>query len=227
MRTLVLFDIDGTLVRGGPAKQAFHRAMVDAFGTAGDIHVHDFAGKTDPQIARELLTAAGLEGRQVDEGLPILWRRYLEELEAGLAELPMELLPGVTAVLDALEDAGGAALALLTGNIAEGARLKLGSVGLADRFPVGSFGSDNEARECLPAIAIERATPHWGVAFDPERVVVVGDTPRDVACGLHEGVRTLAVATGRYDVEALLSVGAHAAFPDLSDTEAVLACLLA
>jgi phosphoglycolate phosphatase-like HAD superfamily hydrolase len=226
MRTLVLFDIDGTLVRGGPAKHAFHRAMVDAFGTAGDIHVHDFAGKTDPQIARELLTAAGLEGTQVDEGLPALWRRYLEELEAGLAALPMELLPGVSALLDALESAGDAALALLTGNIAEGARLKLGSVGLATRFPVGSFGSDNEARECLPAIAIERATRHWGVAFDPERVVVVGDTPRDVACGLHEGVRTLAVATGRYDVDTLLSAGAHDAFPDFSDTPNVLACLL-
>lgn len=226
MDTLVLFDIDGTLVRGGPAKQAFHRALIDAFGTAGDIQVHDFAGKTDPQIARELLTGAGLAREVVDRGFPRLWSRYLEELEAMLVELPMQLLPGVTALLDALEREGDVAIGLLTGNIAGGARLKLGSVGIAERFPVGSFGSDHEERDCLPAIAIERATRHYGVSFDRGRIVVVGDTPRDVACGLAEGVRTVAVATGRYDVSSLLRVGAHAAFTDLSGTAEVMACLL-
>jgi phosphoglycolate phosphatase-like HAD superfamily hydrolase len=226
MKTLVLFDIDGTLVRGGPAKQAFHRALVDAFGTAGDIHVHDFAGKTDPQIARELLTAAGLVRAEVERGFPRLWARYLEELEVMLADVPMQLLPGVTALLDALEAEADVAIGLLTGNIAGGARLKLGSVGIAERFPVGSFGSDHEERESLPRVAIERANRHYGVSFDRDRVVVVGDTPRDVACGLHEGVRTVAVATGRYDVGALLGVGAHAAFSDFTETAEVVACLV-
>ena len=226
MRTLVLFDIDGTLVRGGPAKQAFHRALVNAFGTAGDIHVHDFAGKTDPQIARELLTGAGLARDQVERGFPRLWSRYLQELEALLVSVPMQLLPGVTELLDALEGEPGVAVGLLTGNIAGGARLKLRSVGIEERFPVGSFGSDHEERDCLPAIAIERANRHYGVSFDRSRVVVVGDTPRDVACGLAEGVRTVAVATGRYDVDALLRVGAHAAFTDLTGTAQVVACLL-
>jgi phosphoglycolate phosphatase-like HAD superfamily hydrolase len=226
MQTLVLFDIDGTLVRGGPAKEAFRRGLEHAFGTAGRIEVHDFAGKTDPQIARELLTGAGLTDPDVDRGLPSLWDRYLTELEARLPEQPMELLPGVGELLDALRQAPGVALGLVTGNIARGATLKLGSVGLAQTFHVGGFGSDSESRERLPAIAIERAGRHFGVSFERRRVVVVGDTPRDVACGLHEGVRTLGVATGRFDVGSLTGAGAHAVFPDFTATSDVVARLL-
>lgn len=226
MRTLVLFDIDGTLVRGGPAKEAFRTALTGAFGTAGAIEVHDFAGKTDPQIARELLTAAGHSREEVDRGLPVLWDRYLGELERRLPALPMDLLPGVVELLDALEAAGGVALGLVTGNIVGGARLKLGSAGLATRFPVGGYGSDHEHRQNLPAIAIGRATRHFGVAFERTRTFVVGDTPRDVACGLHERVRTVAVATGRFAEEELAQAGAHAVFSDFSRTDEVLASIL-
>jgi phosphoglycolate phosphatase-like HAD superfamily hydrolase len=226
MQTLVLFDIDGTLVRGGPAKEAFRLALEHAFGTAGHIEVHDFAGKTDPQIARELLNAAGLTDPDVDQGLPSLWDRYLAELEARLPGQPMELLPGVSDLLDALGRVPEVALGLVTGNILEGATLKLGSVGLAGRFQVGGFGSDSETRERLPGIAMRRAARHFGVSFDHSRVVIVGDTPRDVACGLHEGVRTLGVGTGRFGVDALMESGAHAAFRDFTATEAVVTCLL-
>jgi phosphoglycolate phosphatase-like HAD superfamily hydrolase len=226
MKTLVLFDIDGTLVRGGPAKEAFRMGLEHAFGTAGHIEVHDFAGKTDPQIARELLTAAGLANPDVDQGLPSLWDRYLAELEARLPAQPMQLLPGVTELLDALQRAPGVGLGLVTGNIARGATLKLGSVGLAGRFHVGGFGSDSETRDHLPAIAMERAARHFGVSFERQQVVVVGDTPRDVACGLHEGVRTLGVATGRFDVGSLSGAGAHVVFPDFTATRDVVARLL-
>ena len=226
MHTLVLFDIDGTLLRGGPAKEAFQLALLEAFGTAGEIHLHDFAGKTDPQIARELLTAAGFTREEVDRGLPVLWRRYVEELEARLPLRPMEVLPGVVALLDALEEAGRVALGLVTGNIADGARLKLGSAGIGQRFAVGGFGSDHELRDRLPAIAIDRAAECFRVSFDPGRVFTVGDTPRDVACGLRQGVRTVAVATGRYDAPDLARAGAHAVFEDFSDTAEVLASLL-
>ncbi|MFP3948847.1 MAG: HAD family hydrolase, partial [Longimicrobiales bacterium] len=194
---LVLFDVDGTLVRGGPAKEAFRVALVETFGTAGAIEGHEFSGKTDPQIARELLTGAGLGDSEVDRGFPALWRRYLSEMARLLPHRPLHLLPGVTELLDALESRGDVALGLLTGNIAPGARLKLGSVGLADRFPVGGFGSDDEVRDRLPPVAVRRAREHWGVSFAPEAVVVIGDTPRDVACGRSGGHRTVAVATGR------------------------------
>jgi phosphoglycolate phosphatase len=222
---LVLFDVDGTLVRGGPAKEAFHSAMVATFGTAGDIEIHSFAGKTDPQIARELLTGAGLDDLEVDRGLPQLWERYLEELEGRLEDRPMEALEGVLELLRALESTG-AALGLVTGNIAGGARLKLASVGLTPHFRVGSYGSDDEVRNHLPGIAMRRAREVFGRPFRRRDVVIVGDTPRDVECGRHEGTRTFGVATGHFDPRALREAGADHVADDFRDTEAILAALL-
>lgn len=223
---LLLFDIDGTLVWGGPAKNAFQDAMVETFGTAGDIEGFSFAGRTDPQIARGLLRGVGMSDAEIDEGMPALWARYLGYLEERLPSHPMEVLPGVHALLDALREEAGAALGLLTGNLADGARLKLGSAGLWDYFRVGSFGSDSEVRDELPAVALARAEDHWGRTFDPAAAVVVGDTPRDVACGRSAGMRTLAVATGHHPAEELRATGADHVVEDLSDTAAAVEWLL-
>ncbi|MGD2071596.1 MAG: HAD family hydrolase [Gemmatimonadota bacterium] len=226
MRRLILFDIDGTLLAGGPAKEAFEVALVDVFGTTGAIDVHEFSGKTDPQIARELLTAAGLSDAEVDTGLPGLWKRYREELEARLPGRPMEVLAGVEELLDALDASGEAALGLVTGNILDGARLKLGSAGLLHRFEVGGYGSDDESRNHLPGIAVERARRRFGRDFPVADVVIVGDTPRDVECGRHEGCVTVAVATGNFDVGALERSGADRVVEDLAGTEALVGFLL-
>jgi phosphoglycolate phosphatase-like HAD superfamily hydrolase len=223
---LVLFDIDGTLLRGGPAKTAFEIALQGVFGTAGPIGGHDFSGKTDPQFARELLCLAGLADAEIDAGFPSLWRAYLAELEARLPARPMTVLPGVRRVLEELDGDPEVALGLLTGNIIEGARLKLGSAGLVDFFPVGGFGSDSEVREELTSVAIGRAANHWGREFPAPSVVVVGDTPRDVVCGQLGGTRTVAVATGRYDERALAEAGADRVLSDMGDLEATLEALL-
>jgi phosphoglycolate phosphatase-like HAD superfamily hydrolase len=222
---LILFDIDGTLVWGGPAKDAFHVAMVETFGTAGEIEGLSFAGKTDPQIARELLRGAGMPDDDIDVSFPELWDRYLLHLEERLVDRPMDVLPGVGDLLGALGDRPDVGLGLLTGNIAGGARLKLESAGLNEHFVLGSYGSDHEERDELPAIALRRATETWGVTFDPGNVVVVGDTPRDVQCGQRENLRTLAVATGHFGVEALLETGADHVVRDLSDTAGVMTVL--
>ena len=226
MHTLILFDIDGTLTRGGPAKVAFHTAMLETFGTAGAIESHDFSGKTDPQIVRELLTDAGLEDAAVDAGLAGLWDRYIGELEARITDNPMRLLPGVANLIEALDAEPDVALGLVTGNIIRGARVKLGSVGLAGFFAIGGYGSDHEIREHLPAIALERAFETWGVRFPAASTVIVGDTPRDVECGKHEGTRTVAVATGRIPRERLETTGADAIFDDFSDVASVIQALL-
>jgi phosphoglycolate phosphatase-like HAD superfamily hydrolase len=223
---LILFDIDGTLVRGGPAREAFGIALEASFGTTGAIDRHDFAGKTDPQIARELLVADGLKPEQVEEGFPRLWARYLAELEARLAFAPMETLPGVGGLLAELEEAQRVALGLVTGNIASGAQLKLGSVGLTEYFRVGGFGSDNELRDHLPAIAIGRACEAWGREFRRAEVWIVGDTPLDVSCGRHAGVRTLAVATGRHSTEELEACRPDEVVENLRDVGGVLLTLL-
>lgn len=223
---LALFDIDGTLVRGGPAKEAFRTAMMREFGTTGAIDGHEFSGKTDPQIARELLRGAGRTDEEIDAGFPSLWRHYLTELERRLPARPPEMLPGVEALLDGLSAHGTVALGLVTGNIAPGARLKLGAVGLAGRFQVGAFGSDDEVRDNLPPLAVRRARRCWGVDFPPTRVVVIGDTPRDVACGRCGGHRTVAVATGRVDRSELEAACADHLFDDLSRTNAVIDAVL-
>ena len=226
MHTLILFDIDGTLTRGGPAKVAFHKAMLETFGTAGAIESHDFSGKTDPQIVRELLTDAGMEESAVDAGLPGLWDRYIGELEARIGDDPMRLLPGVVDLIEALDAEPEVALGLVTGNIIRGARVKLGSVGLSGFFAVGGYGSDHEIREHLPGIALERAFEVWGVRFPAESAVIVGDTHRDVECGKRQGTRTVAVATGRIPRERLETTGADAVFDDFSNLAAVMNALL-
>lgn len=226
MKHLLLFDIDGTLVRGGPAKGAFHEALEAVFGTAGPIEGHVFSGKTDPQIARELLEAAGFSTEEIDARLPALWEAYLSRMTERLPSRPMELIPGVMELLEQLGGMGGVALGLLTGNVIEGARLKLESVGLMSHFPIGGYGSDSEIREDLPAFAMERAAENWGLSFHPQSVVVIGDTPRDVACGRFAGTRTVAVATGRYDVAALEETGADHVLQDMVDLDRTIEALL-
>jgi len=225
MRRLILFDIDGTLVRGGPAKTAFLGAMAETYGTTGDPESVSFGGKTDPQIAREILSGAGLDHAAIDEGFPTLWERYLERLEPALETHPMTVLPGVPELLEELSMLDGVALGLVTGNIAGGAKLKLGSAGLWDHFPVGSFGSDHEERDELPIIALGRAEERWGRSIEPADALIVGDTPRDIACGRACAIRTVAVATGTYRAEALVAAGADHVLEDLSVTERVLALL--
>ncbi len=225
-RRLILFDVDGTLVWGGPAKEAFRAAMTAVFGTAGSIEGHEFSGKTDPQIARELLRGAGFEDEDIDAGFPSLWGRYLVELERRLPKRPLEVLPGVETLLDALEERPELALGLVTGNIAGGAHLKLGSVGLAARFPVGGFGSDAEVREEIPPVALRRAERRWSRSFEASEVVIVGDTPRDVACARAGGHRAVAVATGRIDRSALDGTGADRVFDDLTATAEVVEALV-
>lgn len=226
MRQLVLFDVDGTVLSGGPAREALLVALGAVFGTAGPIDRWEFSGKTDPQIARELLTEAGIEPDRIDEALPAVWARYLAEMEARLPDSPTRALAGVTELLHRLGDGLGLAMGLLTGNVAEGARLKLDSAGLGHWFPIGAFGSDHEVRSKLPAVAIRRAEAHWGARFRAAEVVVVGDTPRDVACGRAHGTRTVAVATGRFAVGVLEETGADVVLESLEETERALQAIL-
>jgi phosphoglycolate phosphatase-like HAD superfamily hydrolase len=226
-RTLVLFDIDGTLLSGGPARGAFQEALEETFGTAGPISRWEFSGKTDPQIARELLTEAGIEKARIDAGFAELWARYLGKMAERLPAAPPRQLPGTVALLDALREERSVGIGLLTGNVLDGARLKLEWAGFgADRFAVGAYGSDHEARDELPPIAIQRATIHWGVEFRGVEVVIVGDTPRDVDCGKRSGTRTVAVATGNFDVDALAGCGADVVFEDFGPTERVVDAIL-
>lgn len=226
MRRIVLFDIDGTLLRGGPAKGAFCEAMVETYGTEGDVDGVSFAGKTDPQIARQLLRGAGMDHEAIEGRFDELWTRYLGHLEARLPDDPVTVLPGVTDLLAALAAYDDVGVGLLTGNIIGGARLKLKSAGLWDQFHFGSYGSDHEERSQLPAIAVDRARDLWGPSLRAADAIVVGDTPSDVACGKAGGMSTLAVATGRFSLGDLEVTRPDHILEDLCSTTGVVALLI-
>jgi phosphoglycolate phosphatase len=231
---LVLFDIDGTiLLTDGAGRRAIGRALIDLAGTSGPVGDHRFDGKTDPQIVRELLSLAGHPDAEMPARIQAVCDRYLEllELELGSPAQETRVMAGVRELLDELarpEAAGQVLVGLLTGNLERGAALKLRSAGIEpSRFAVGAYGSDAAHRPELPAIARRRAESLTGCSIAGPDVVVIGDTPDDVACARPIGARTVAVATGRYDVTILAAAGATHVFPDLSDTAAVLDALLA
>lgn len=227
MRALLLFDIDGTLLTGGPAKVAFHRAMLAVYGTAGPIDSHSFSGKTDPQIARELLMADGLDAQTIDAGLSELFDRYLAELERNLIQFPMVSLPGVEPLLEVLAERDDVGMGLVTGNVRRGAHLKLESAAIApSQFPIGAFGSDHEERNELPGVAIERAVRHYGFTQAGDRAVIIGDTPRDVECGKVHGARTVAVATGRVSADRLRECEPDVLLESLEDLDRTLEALI-
>jgi phosphoglycolate phosphatase-like HAD superfamily hydrolase len=226
---LVLFDIDGTILwSDGAGKRAMTEALTTVFGTAGDPR-YRYDGKTDRQIVRELMRGAGHEDDHIDRHMPSLLSRYLDGLRRELAggERRIELLPGVVELLDALEARDDVVLGLLTGNLEDGARAKLGAAGLQfDRFRINAFGSDHEHRPELPAVAQQRAREALGIHVEGERIVVIGDTPADIDCGRALGARAIAVATGRYSVEELRAHEPAAVFEDLGDTDAVVEAIL-
>ncbi|HEX4573678.1 MAG TPA: haloacid dehalogenase-like hydrolase [Gemmatimonadales bacterium] len=231
---LVLFDIDGTLLwTDGAGRRAIQQALLEEVGTAGPIERYRLDGKTDPQIVAELLALAGHPAALTEDRMAAVFRRYVEHLRGELAKPTQatRLLAGVAQLLAALEPheaAGRALVGLLTGNVAAGAALKLRSAGLDPaRFAVGAYGSDSPRRAELPAVAAERARALTGRTFTGPAVVIVGDTPHDIACGEPIGAQSVAVATGSYDVATLRAAGATHVFPTLGDTSAVLEAILA
>jgi phosphoglycolate phosphatase len=224
---LILFDIDGTLVAtGGAGQRAMNRAFEDVFGIPDAFQGIELAGRTDTSI---LSDAFARQEMQMDAGDVERFRaQYLVCLreEVPKAGAGKRVLPGIVALLDALHPTPSSFLGLLTGNFADAAEVKLGHFDLWRYFQCGAFGEDAHDRNELVPVALARARACGvpaGLASD--RIVIVGDTPRDVACARAHGARMVAVATGEYSVEALSRAGADVVFEDLSDTAGVLASL--
>lgn len=213
---VLLFDIDGTLVHcGGAGRRSLERAMEQHLGGAVRREEPWLAGMkldgmTDRLIVREAMLAVG---HAFDEALcDRILDSYAERLEVEIHGSGYAVLPGVAALLEAL-DARGSLIGLCTGNIARGARIKLARGGL-DRFfgfgegDVVGFADDGEARERIVAAALRRAQARLGRALDPREALVIGDTPRDISAARSAGCPVLAVATGRFGVDALRAEGA-------------------
>jgi len=197
-----LFDIDGTLVNtGGAGRVAMSAAFEALYGVCDKVEGVKFSGRTDRVIARDLALAHGFEDDNES------WRRfrgeYLQRLPEALRMSSGQLLPGVDELLKQLLNDGDAHVGLLTGNVREGAHLKLAYYGVWDRFRFGAFGDEFFERNEVARNALEQAARSVGQPVDPKQVWVIGDTPLDVACARAIGANAVAVATGFYSTEAL------------------------
>ncbi len=227
MERLILWDVDGTLLStDGIAAEAMRTAMRQVVGPAAPMARTAYAGKTDWQIIRESFPS--LPPDAISERLHEFVAVYLELLEAQREALVARsrVFPGVVAALEALEPSGYQAP--LTGNIAAVAQIKLECVGLTPFLDLaaGAYGDDHYHRPELVPIAAARAAARYGRSFRGRQIVVVGDTPHDIACGKLNDARTVAVATGPYSLAELLAHQPDAALSDLTDAEAVVAAVL-
>lgn len=227
----MLWDIDGTLMRAGPvASEVFDRAIEIVLGRRPGPHGVQMSGKTDPQIAREILTYEQVGEHEIDSHVDTVigfLERQLAE-EAHRIREDGYLHAGIPEVLERLAGRG-VRQSLLTGNVAANAAIKVGAFGL-ERWldiEIGAYGSDDEDRRRLVPVALERLRTQRGVEIEPADVWIVGDTPNDLACARAGGARCLLVATGRITRAELDAAGADHVLDDLSDVDGVVELLLA
>jgi phosphoglycolate phosphatase len=219
---LILFDIDGTLVdSGGAGVRALQHAFKEVLSIENAFGSISMAGKTDLEIIKDGLSRHGLTS---ENGLvPQITDSYIRHLSAEIQNSDKYLKPGIVEALEAIKNRHDRyQLGLLTGNLEQGARIKLGVFGLNEYFPSGAFGSDNEDRNKLLPIAVERFRIISGRNFEFSDCVIVGDTPRDVMCARPYNALCIAVATGPYGAGSLVEAGADVVVEDLSDTEHLL-----
>ncbi len=218
LATIVLFDIDGTLLRaGGAGRRAVERALDELLGKApGTITLEavEFAGRTDPWIVGEALRHYGVTA---DGGLVAeILRRYVEVLPGELERAPaFEVLPGVRSLLEGLHPRDDMFLGLGTGNTEEAAYAKLRRGDLDSFFAFGGFGSDHVDRAELLRVGFERARAR--ITARAHRVIVIGDTPHDVDAAHAIGAECIAVCTGWYDQASLETAGADHVVTDLDE----------
>jgi phosphoglycolate phosphatase-like HAD superfamily hydrolase len=230
---ICFLDIDGTLVlTGGAGQTAFARTLAEDFGIPAIDCTVQFAGRSDRAIAMDLFRSHGIAPNAEN------WLRfcagYLRRLEQALATHKGYVLPGVAALLTALTARGDVALGLLTGNVREGARRKLGYYGLWHHFPFGGFGDEHLERCDIAAAALAAARQHLGptIPLNAEgaaqthgQVVVIGDTLHDITCGRSIGAMCVAVPTGHTSAQVLRTGMPDVLIETLEDAEPVLALL--
>ena len=203
MVKLVLFDIDGTLIRsGGAGVRAFEKTFAEIFGLKEATRQMKFAGRTDVSLVREAFRLFNVEPAEANfrrffDNYPVFLEELLRTTNGGVCE-------GIKAMIEQLENAEERpVIGLLTGNIRRGAELKLSHYQLWHHFKTGAFADDHEDRNCIASIARQRGEEMIGGKLKGEEIVVIGDTPLDVSCAQSIGAKVLAVGTGEYTAQDL------------------------
>ena len=220
-KRLLLFDIDGTLVNtGGAGVESLKATVRNRFRTEDDLRDIEVAGKTDRAIIHDILRKYRVD--PTEENITSFAREYINGLPLSLSRAHGRVLPGIQQLLERLKPQSHIVLALLTGNLQQGAKLKLQHYGLWKFFEFGAFADDHHDRNELGAFAKKRAQLKHGHDFDVADIDVIGDTNHDIACGNAFGARTIAVATGSWSRQRLQGCAPDFLFDDLSDTDAVI-----
>lgn len=228
MPKLLLFDIDGTLIRtNGAGRETIRFALEQLFGTAGPIDTYKFSGKTDPRIILDLLTAAGIEKEKVAAQLPAIYELMAQKGQEIFGRSDIRPCPGIPELLEAIRQQENTVLGILTGNAHLTAPLKLAAAGInPDHFLVGAYGSEAIDRNKLPKIGMTRASQLTGHAFNGQNTVIIGDSPADIRCARAGKSKSVAVATGWHSIEELAQFQPDYLFDTLNDTEEILRVLI-
>jgi len=217
---LVLFDIDATLIdSGGAGSRSLNKAFQELFSLEHAFSGISMAGKTDIAIIKECLSKHNMS---IDGHVDAVAGTYLKHLQKEIQNDRKKVNPGVRELLDHLSAKENVGLGLLTGNLEQGARIKLGSFNLNRYFSTGAFGSDDEDRNNLLPVAVKRFEALFRQTIETDDCIIVGDTPRDIACAHIYHALCIGVATGPYSIEELLEAGADYVLRDLSDRAALL-----
>lgn len=218
---LILFDIDGTLISaGGAGTRSLNKAFEEVLGIKDAFKNFEMAGKTDVQIIKEGLILKGIEPST--HLINDLIGSYLKNLSIEINNNSKHLKPGVKEFIEFIHYELKYPMGLLTGNLEKGARIKLEPFGLNYFFPIGAFGSDHEDRNQLLPIAVRRFFERFNNSIDFHQCVVIGDTPRDVACAKPYGAKVIAVATGPYSIEQLRTTDADIVVETLSEIDKII-----
>ncbi len=195
---LYLFDIDGTLLDSqSVGRMASRDAMLEVFGTASTIDTHRFAGQTDWQSLAALLAPHGYDADAIHAHMDLYQQAAARHIQTAIARRVLKPHPGALESVQALRHTPDALLGIVTGNVAATAPHKLSAAGFDPAwFPVGAYGNESLDRDDLPRLALARAIDYSGTPIEPERVVVIGDTPADIACARALGAVAVAVCTG-------------------------------
>lgn len=220
---LILFDIDGTLIdSGGAGTRSLDLALKELFSINNAFKGVSMAGKTDKLIIKEGLTKHGIP---IDGNITSVINAYLKHLKKEILNNRKHVKPGINETLEKLKYMNNISIGLLTGNIEDGARIKLEPFRLNQYFQSGAFGSDDEDRNNLLPIAIRRFEEILQMRIDIRDCIIIGDTPRDVECAHIYGAKCIGVATGPYTIDDLIQAGADHVVKDLSDQNPILQML--